>query len=86
MVASQAPLTRDLACNPGMCPNWESNQQPSDSQMSTQSTEAHQPGQEKFLTDFIVEEGDMHPLAEEKVEMKRLKMEEIEVIFDEERF
>ena len=25
VVASQVPLTGDLACNPGMCPEWESN-------------------------------------------------------------
>ena len=24
-VASYMPPTRDLACNPGMCPDWESN-------------------------------------------------------------
>ena len=28
LVASCTPPTRDLACNPGMCPNRESNQQP----------------------------------------------------------
>ena len=43
-VASHMPLTRDLACNPGMCPNWESNQQPFSLQSSAQSTEPHQPG------------------------------------------
>ena len=26
VVASCAPSTEDLACNPGMCPDWESNQ------------------------------------------------------------
>ncbi|KAF6084386.1 hypothetical protein HJG60_008648 [Phyllostomus discolor] len=26
MVASWVPPTGDLACNPGMCPDWESNQ------------------------------------------------------------
>ena len=36
---------RDLARNPGMYPDWESNQQPFGSQASTQSTEPHQPGQ-----------------------------------------
>ena len=36
--------TRDLACNPGMCPDWEFNQGPFGSQVSTQSTEPHQPG------------------------------------------
>ena len=35
---------RDLACNPGMCPDWESNQQTFGSQASAQSTEPHQPG------------------------------------------
>ena len=33
----------DLAHNPGMCPDWESNRPPFDSQASTQSTEPHQP-------------------------------------------
>ena len=33
----------DLALNPGMCPDWESNQQPFSSQASAQSTEPHQP-------------------------------------------
>ena len=43
-------LTGDLACNPGMCPDWELNQQPFGSQVSTQSTESHQPGpNEHFL-------------------------------------
>ena len=36
----------DLVHNPGMCPDWESNQQPFGSQAGTQSTEPHQPGQE----------------------------------------
>ena len=26
LVASCMPPTRDLACNPGMCPDWELNQ------------------------------------------------------------
>ena len=34
----------DLACNPGMCPHWESNRQPFGSQTSPQSTEPHQTG------------------------------------------
>ena len=29
---------------PGMCPNWESNQRPFGSQAGTQPTEPHQPG------------------------------------------
>ena len=36
--------TWDLARNPGMCPDWESNQKPFGSQASTQSTELHQQG------------------------------------------
>ena len=42
--ASHTPPTGDLARNPGMCPDWESNQQPFGSQASPQSTEPHQPG------------------------------------------
>ena len=34
----------DLACNPGMCPDWESNQRPFGLKASAQSTEPHQPG------------------------------------------
>ena len=44
VVASHAPPTGDLACNPGMCPDWESNQRPFGSQTGVQSTEPHQPG------------------------------------------
>ena len=44
VVASCAPPTGDPACNPGTYTNWESNQQPSDLQASTQSTEPQQPG------------------------------------------
>ena len=36
-------LPGDLARNPGMCPDWESNQLPFASQAGTQSTEPHQP-------------------------------------------
>ena len=28
VVASHAPPTGDLACSPGICPDWESNQRP----------------------------------------------------------
>ena len=45
VVASCTPPTGHLACNPGMCPDWELNQQPSGSQAGTQSTEPHQPGE-----------------------------------------
>ena len=41
---SRAPPTGDLALDPGMCPDWESNQRPLGSQASTLSTEPHQPG------------------------------------------
>ena len=34
----------DLACNPGMCPDWESSQRPFGLQADTQSIEPHQPG------------------------------------------
>ena len=37
--------TGGLACNPGLCPDEESNRRPFDSQVGTQSTEPHQPGQ-----------------------------------------
>ena len=44
VVASHASPTGDLACKPGMCPDWESNRGPLDSQAGAQSTEPHQPG------------------------------------------
>ena len=44
VVAFHTPPPGDLSCKPGMCPDWESNQQLFDSQASTQSTEPHQPG------------------------------------------
>ena len=43
------PPTGDLAHNPGMCPDWESNQRPFGSQASTQSTEPHQPGYNTYI-------------------------------------
>ena len=46
------PPTGDLARNPGMCPDWESNWWPFGAQASTQSTEPHQPGLEIVLTYF----------------------------------
>ena len=42
--ASHVPTSRDLPNNPGMCPDWESNQWPFASQAGAQSTEPHQPG------------------------------------------
>ena len=44
VVASCVPPAGDLARNPGMCPDWELNWQPSGSQAHAQSTELHQPG------------------------------------------
>ena len=44
MVAYGASPTGDLAHNPGMCPDWESNQRPLGFQAHAQSTEPHQPG------------------------------------------
>ena len=41
LVASHTPPTRDLAGNPGMCLDWESNQQPFSLQAGTQSTTPH---------------------------------------------
>ena len=41
---SLVPPTGDLACHPGMCPDWGSNQWPCGSQAGAQSTEPHQPG------------------------------------------
>ena len=46
MVASSVPPTGDLACNPGMCPDWKLNQRPFALQAGAQSTELHQPGLE----------------------------------------
>ena len=44
VVASGMPPTGGLACNPGMCPDWESNQQPFGLQAGAHSTEPHQLG------------------------------------------
>ena len=43
-VASRTLPTGDLDHNSGMCPDWESNQQPFGSQASAQSIGPHQPG------------------------------------------
>ena len=45
VVASRAPPAGDLAYNPGMFPDWESNLWHFASQASVQTTEIHQPGQ-----------------------------------------
>ena len=44
VVASHVPPTGGLAHNPGMCPDWESNQRPFGSQACTLSSEPQQPG------------------------------------------
>ena len=36
------PILGTMTRNPGMCPDWESNQQPFGSQVGAQSTEPHQ--------------------------------------------
>ena len=43
------PPNWDLAHNPGVCPDRESNQRPLGSQTCAQSTEPHQPGLNDFL-------------------------------------
>ena len=48
-VASCMLPTGDLAHNPGMCPDWEPNQQPFGSQGDTQSAQPHQSGQKKHF-------------------------------------
>ena len=43
-VASHTPTTSHLVSSPGMCPDWESNQQPSHLRKNVQPTEPHQSG------------------------------------------
>ena len=47
------PPTGDVAYNPGMCADWESNQPPFDLQTSIQSTEPHQSGQNLTLSEGL---------------------------------
>ena len=48
-VASRThPLIGDLARNPGLCPDWESNCRPLSLQAGTQSTEPHLPEPNTF--------------------------------------
>ena len=54
VVAIQEPSTGDLACHPGMCPSWESNQRPFASQVCAQSSELHQPRQSQNNTSLIL--------------------------------
>ena len=44
VVASRVPPIGDLAHNPGLCPDWESNWRLFGSQACIQSAEPHQPG------------------------------------------
>ena len=53
VVASHTPPTGDLACNPCMCPDRESNWWPFPSQSNTQSTESHQPGHSEEILDDL---------------------------------
>ena len=53
VIASFVPPTGDLACNPGMCPDWELNQRPFGSHTGTQSTKPHQPGQKKLFVIYL---------------------------------
>ena len=48
VVASHVAPTGDLAHDPGMCPDWESNQWHFRLQARTHSTELHQPGPHCF--------------------------------------
>ena len=43
------PLVCTPTCNPGMCPHWESNQQPFALRDKAQPTEPHRSGQDTFL-------------------------------------
>ena len=47
-----APSTGDLACNPGMCLDWESNWCCFGLQVGTQSTEPYQPRPQVLLMDL----------------------------------
>ena len=50
LVASRMPPTRDLACNPGRCPDWGSNWRPFGSLAGAQSTEPPQPGRAPLIS------------------------------------
>ena len=62
VVASCTPPIRDLARNPGMCPDLESNRPPFGPQARTQSSELHQPG-ETFPYAFQFSQGDDMSIA-----------------------
>ena len=52
VVAFRKPPTGNLAHNPGMCPDWESNWWPFGSQAHAQSTELQQLGLDSILDSF----------------------------------
>ena len=53
---NQLPFaTGDPVCNPGMCPDWESNWRPFGLQAGTQSTETHQPGLRKVTLNSVLQ-------------------------------
>ena len=53
LVFSCSPPNGDLACNPGRCPDRESNQWPSGSQAGVQCTEPHQTGLSSILNGYF---------------------------------
>ena len=53
VVASHEPPAGDLAHNPGMCPDWESNQGPLGWQAGTQPTKPHQPGRRRSSSEEL---------------------------------
>ena len=55
--------TGDVAHNPGMCPDWETNLQPSGLQAGAQSTEPHQPGLNIYFNYFIVVQVQLSPCS-----------------------
>ena len=62
MVASHTPPIGDLAYNPGLCPDWELNQQPFGSQASTKSTEPYKPGPNAIFLKPCYEVNDIKPI------------------------
>ena len=53
-VASHSAPSGDLACNPGMCPDQESNWRPSGLQDDAEPTELHQSGQSYSLAKVLI--------------------------------
>ena len=56
VVGSHVPPVGDLACYPGMCPDWELNQWPFGLQARAECSELHQPGLLYFLLACSVSE------------------------------